>query len=327
MNTKLNTKLLVIILVLVIAIPIIPVGCQEQEELPVTSPATKALSSTLVPNMELDVYIYIKQDNPTTLPAAIINAPLDVDVESLAIWGVHAEGDLTFGAGLTLTSNSDAAKVYTQIPSSEVIWTALSGNTIYAVQGSGTAAELLKAVISNHDFKYYDDSEALKALAKLPTGSTTKLAGLVVAKPSKELISYITKDSDTESLRMVNMILNMAGLEVIAGGLYSPRQIDVAEIADAMKSNGSILNLDLGILILAKSGLPGFVMEPIVKKVLTESEFTERILGEFTLYQLSLATDGGQAVPVLVRIEGNHVFAAISGQESYTETLITGVNQ
>jgi len=316
-----------IALALVMAIPIATVGCQEGEEPQVKAPPAGALSSTLVPNMDLDVYGYIKQDRPTTLPAEMINAPLDIDVEALAIWGVSTEDDFAFGGALALTDASLAAKVHSQIKPEAETWTKLSGSIIYLVLGSGTAAESLKRAITNNDFKYYDDSKGLKAVATLPDGGTTKLAGVVVAKPSKALISYIAKGRDTEGLGMVNTILAIARLDVIAAGLYSPEQIDVAGLAIAMQRGGGISHLDLGILVLLKSGLPGFVVEPAVEKILTEAEFTKKSLGELTLYQGSFDTQGGQAIPVLVRIEGNHVFAAVSGKESYAQTLITSISK
>lgn len=325
MKDKSKTKLLIIGLALTMAISISVVGCQEKEEPRAKAPSAEALSSTLVPNMDLDVYVYLKQDSPTTLPAEMINAPLDIDVESLAIWGVITEDDFAFGGALTLTSAAQADKVHSQITPQAETWTKLSGSTIYLVQGSGTAAESLKRAISNNDFKYYDDIKALEAVDKLPGGGTTRLAGVAVARPTKALFSYIARGG--EGMGMVNTIMTLAKLEVIAAGVYSPGPIDVARVATVMEREGGIPNLDLGILVLLKSGLPGFIVEPAVKKLLTEADFTERSLGELTLYQGSFDTGEGEPIPVLVRIEGNHVFAAISGKEAYAQTLITSISK
>lgn len=325
MKDKSKTKLLIIGLALTMAISISVVGCQEKEEPRAKAPSAEALSSTLVPNMDLDVYVYLKQDSPTTLPAEMINAPLDIDVESLAIWGVITEDDFAFGGALTLTSAAQADKVHSQITPQAETWTKLSGSTIYLVQGSGTAAESLKRAISNNDFKYYDDIKALEAVDKLPGGGTTRLAGVAVARPTKALFSYIARGG--EGMGMVNTIMTLARLEVIAAGVYSPGPIDVARVATVMEREGGIPNLDLGILVLLKSGLPGFIVEPAVKKLLTEADFTERSLGELTLYQGSFDTGEGEPIPVLVRIEGNHVFAAISGKEAYAQTLITSISK
>jgi len=327
-NIKLTTKLLIPVLVLLITTPLISIGCQgEGEPLP-SPPSPGELSSTLVPNMNLDVYIYSKQESPTTIPAEMVNAPHDIDVESFAVWGVPAEDDFAFGASLTLTSASDASNVYTAITPRKSGWWMLSGNTIYFVRGSGIAAESLKAAISNNDFKYYDDSKSLQAAATLPSSETSKLAAIALAKPSKALIGLLAKDVDPERLKLIDMILKLARLDVIVGGLYHPHQLDIAAMAaETMESGSSILNLDLGMLTLVKVGLPGLVVEPIVKSFLTEFEFTETNLGEFTLYKRSWDIGDNRAIPVLVRIEGNHIFAAASGQESYALTLITSINR
>lgn len=327
MNTKLTRKLLAISLVLLISAAIPLTGCAPEEKPGEEAPPAGALSATRVPNMNLDVCVYIKQERPTTLPAEMINAPFNLDVDSLAIWGVSTEDDFTFGGALTLTSAAQAEQVYAQIKPAANTWTKLSGSTIYLVLVSGSASELLKRAISNNDFKYYDDSQGLTALSKLPGGGTTKLAGVAVAKPSKALINYIARIGKVQDLETVNSMLTMARLQVIAAGLYSPGQIDVAQVAKAMQTAGGISQLDLGIAAMAKSGLPGFIVEPAVKKFLEKAGFIEKSLDGLTLHQGAINTRDGQSFPVLVRIEGNQVFAAISGKESYAQTLITSINK
>jgi len=323
-NTKLKTKLFILVLCLLIATPITGTGCQEEVRQP-TAPSPSVLSTTLVPDGPLDVYLYAKQSSPTTIPAKMIEVSQDVSLESLAIWGVPAEDDFALGFALTLTSDSEASIVYDEITLEEYGWKKLSGDTIYLVQGSGTAAESLKTTISNNDFKYYDDSESLKAVALLPDGGTTKLAAVALVKPSDALIDFITKAANTEGSDLINIVLNLVNLKVAVSGLYSPNQIDVAEIAEVTDIGGGIHNLDLGLLVLVKSGLPGFIVEFATEKFLTRYQFTESKLDELTVYKGSWDTHDGEAVHVLVRVEGSHLFAAVSGQEAYAETLITSV--
>lgn len=324
MNTKLKTKLFILVLCLLIATSITGTGCQEEVRQP-TAPSPSVLSTTLVPDAPLDVYLYAKQSSPTTIPAKMIEVSQDVSLESLAIWGVPAEDDFALGFALTLTSDSEASIVYDEITLEEYGWKKLSGDTIYLVQGSGTAAESLKTTISNNDFKYYDDSESLKAVALLPDGGTTKLAAVALVKPSDALIDFITKAANTEGSDLINIVLNLVNLKVAVSGLYSPNQIDVAEIAEVTDIGGDIHNLDLGLLVLVKSGLPGFIVEFATEKFLTRYQFTESKLDELTVYKGSWDTHDGEAVHVLVRVEGSHLFAAVSGQEAYAETLITSV--
>ncbi len=68
-----------------------------------------------------------------------------------------------------------------------------------------------------------------------------------------------------------------------------------------------------------------FILEFAVEQLLARYEFSEAKLGELALYKGTWDTQEGKTVHVLVRIEDNHIFAAVSGQESYAETLITSV--
>jgi hypothetical protein len=324
MDTALKTKLLLLVLGLLIWAPMVGAGWREEVEQP-PAPSPAALSSTLVPNMPLEVYLYARQSHPTTIPAKMMDMPQDIVVDSLAIWGVQVDDIFALGIGLTLTDAGEASRVYPEISLEEDGWKKLSGKTIYVVKGSGPAAESLKTAISKDDFKYYDDSEALKAVAALPGGGATKLAAVAVAKPSKALIGLATKKAAPERLDMIDTMLKLANLKVIAGGLYSPHEIDVQQMAEVMNEGRSIHDLDLGFLVSLKSGLPGSIVRPAAEYFLTESEFVKTSLGEFTVYQGSFDIQDGLAVPALVRIEGNRVFLAVSGQESYAKTLIAGI--
>jgi len=330
-NCGLAKKLLIVILISLMIIPISSVGCRVDEkepaaptppavpEAPPPPPYPGELSSTLVPDTQLDLYAYIRQENPTLIPAEAVGAPHDVSVESLSIWGVPAEDDFAFGMGITFTKASDASGLYEQSDA----WKKLSDNKVYLVQGSEVAAASLTTAISNNDFKHYDDEDGLKAVATLPDDGSTKMAGVIVAKPTEAVMSFI---GGTEGSEMINLLLQLADIEVIAAGLYSPEQIDLTSMMGAMGDGGSFLQIDLGMVILIKSGRPGFLVEPIVTKMLSETGYTETSVGDVTVYSGSWDTGGG-ATPALIRVEGDHIFIAISEQESYIETLITSTKK
>ena len=104
MKIKSGTKVFLLILSFLIVISFTIIGCQEeQEQLPQPSPTM--ISSTLVPNVPLDVYLYARQDDLTTIPAEMLNMPEDVSVESLAIWGVADEDELVLGIAITLAAS------------------------------------------------------------------------------------------------------------------------------------------------------------------------------------------------------------------------------
>lgn len=323
MKVKLiNNKLLVTVLLLfLISTPLITVGCQEEVTQPPPTSTHSDLSTTLVPNIELDMYVYVKQDNPTTVPKDLVDTPLDVVSESLALWGIPTEDSIILGGGLTFVSAADAVKIHAQISGQAKIWTKLSERTIYFVQGSGIVAETMKAAISKNDFKYYDDENALREVALLPDSGTAKLAAIGIVIPSGTLMELIANNINPDYSGMVNTLLTQARLQVVTVGLYAPQQIDVAEITQRIE-RGSIWESDLGILALIKSGLPGFVVSPIIKNILDDAGYVETTIGELTLYKGSLDVGNGKDIPILIRVEGNRIYATVSGQESYVRMII-----
>ncbi len=194
-----NNKLVVtILLFLLISTSIVAVGCQKEvTPLPATS-IHSDLSTTLVPNIDLDIYVYAKQDNPTTVLKSLVGTSFDVVAESLALWGIPTENDFILGGGLTFVSAANATKIHAQISDQVEIWTKLSGRTIYFVQGSGSIAETMKAAISTNNFKQYDNQNALPEIALLPDGGTTKLAAIGIVIPSETLTELIARNITPE---------------------------------------------------------------------------------------------------------------------------------
>jgi hypothetical protein len=316
--------LLILIMTSLLSIPLVATGC-EQELKKSASPSTSELSKTMVPNVPLDLYIYAKQNSPTVIPAELVNSSHDVTVESLAIWGVPINETFAFGAALTLPTNREASRVYDEIQPPRNTWTKLSENVIYLVYGTDPAAESLRKAISNNDFKHYDDSEGLHTVSLLPSGDTTKLAAVAIAKPSDALVNTMVREGGFQARELISLMLKLVDLKIVSAGLYSPHEIDVAKTFEALNKSGSPYSPDLGGLVLIKSGLPSLIVEPTVKKVLSEREFVETNSGELTVYKGSWNTGSGKIVHAVVRIEGNYIFVASSGNESYAETLIARV--
>ena len=109
-----------------------------------------------------------------------------------------------------MTSAADAASTYKQIPDSRIIWTLLSESVIYFVGGSGTAAENLKTAISNNDFKYYDNRDALYEVSLFPNEGATRLAAVAVARPSQTLVELIAKEVDSDTSDQLEVLIKTA---------------------------------------------------------------------------------------------------------------------
>jgi hypothetical protein len=324
MRIKLAKKLFVSTLAVLILFPVLVVGCfGEVGQLPGSS--TDKLSAILVPDTNLELYIYAKQERSTIIPAEIINMPHDIKVDSLAIWGLPSDEDLVFGAGLTFATADDASEIYAGVVSEKDSWKILRDNKIYVVRGSGVAAESLKSAILNNDFKYYDNANVLEAITMLPREGRTKMIALAVAKPSKQVLDFAEGYIGNENFEQISDILKLLNPDVVIGGIYSPHQINVAKAVEVFQKGVGVSTLDVGILVLVKSTLPGFVVSPVAKNLLVDRGFTEEKFSEFSVYQGVWVAPDNSKISILARIENNQIFVAVSGQEAYAQTLITSI--
>lgn len=324
MRIKLVKKLLIPYSTVLVLFSILGIGCLgDVEQLPGSS--ADKFSALLVPDTNLELYVYAKQERPTIIPAKIINMSHDIKVDSLAVWGLPSDKGLVFGAGLTFANARDASEIYSGVVLEKNGWKTLRDNKIYVVQGSGAAAESLKSAILNNSFKYYTNGNVLEAVAMMPRGGRTKMVAIAVAKPSKQVLDFTADRIGKKNFEQVNRILKLLNPDVVIGGLYSPHQINVAKAVDVFEKGSDASALDVGMLALVKSNLPGFVIGTVAKNFLNDYGFTEARVGEFTIYKGFWSAPNGSDIPVLIRIEDNRIFVAISGQEDYAETLITTI--
>jgi len=282
-------------------------------------------SALLVPDTNLELYVYAKQERLTSVPAEIANLSRDVLVDTMAIWGLPSEHGMIFGAGLTFANAEDASRIYSEIKLEENIWKTLQGNKIYVVKGSGNEAESLKSAITNNNFKYYTDGTVLESVSILPRGGSTNLIAIALAKPTKQVMEFAEANIPQEAYLQIERITKLLNADVIIGGLYSPHQINIAKAVESFQSGSNISSLEAGALILIKSGLPGFVISPVIRSVLVDYDFQEITLSDSVMYKKIVAIDDENEIPILVRVEGNYIFIAASWKEAYAQLLLTSI--
>ncbi len=323
MNRTIKSLSFAGLVVILAGAAVIPIGCRAQ---PAPSPAGIDLSSTMVPNLDMDVYAYFKQDSPTKIPRSLVGSPSDVSVASLAIWGLTANDQLTTGGALTLTSAADATSINSRIPAQAGVWTSVSDRTIYFVQGSGPAADSLRTAISKNDFKRYQEQDSLGQVARLPSAGSTKLAAIAVVKPSKSVLKIAGTVTGQKTADMISSLAGVGQLQTVVVGLYAPGQIDLNDLAERA-GRGTLWEANLGMVALVRSGLPGAVVGPIATKFLENAGYTAATLGGLTVYKGTLDAGRGGVIPFYLNVNGNSLTLVASGKDQYAQTLITGVKQ
>jgi len=284
------------------------------------------LGATLVPDVNLDVYIYIKQSTGTTVPRSLIGLAIDIQIDSLAIWGVIDKDVYSVGGILNFPNPSEAGNLFLQLPQQSDIWAKQVGSSIYVVQGSGVPAESLKKAINDNKFKPYDDSNALGQVAALPYSKSIKPVAICIVKPNQASIDILKQYVDTKTVSTVQNIYTWAKPQIIVIGLYSPEKIDIADL-DREINNKTISDTDLCVVASANSGFPGFIVNPIATRLLKNEGLTKIIFGDLTEYQASINIGSGQSIPALLNVSGNRVFATVSGNEPYAQTLMSSIKR
>ena len=132
--TQLSRFLIILtIAIIVVGVPLLIPGCNQS----ITGAAATELAATMVPAVDLDVYICVNQQVPTIVPQSLTGAPSDISVQSLAIWGmVNSESEYTISGALTCTSVADASAAFAQIPNLANIYVnyQIVPSTLYMVQ-------------------------------------------------------------------------------------------------------------------------------------------------------------------------------------------------
>jgi hypothetical protein len=286
---------------------------------------SEELAATMVPDVNIHMYLFVKQASPTTVPKSLLDTPNDIAVESLSLWGVESGDEYTLGGALVFSSADDASLIVSKIAGQSKTWNKLAGRTIYLVQGTGAAADSLKAAIDGNHFKPYDDATALDEVARMPAGESTVPDAVLIVKPSRVMIDQIKKYDEQAPTDLLNTIVSWAKPQVITLGLYATKQIDIADLVQRVDNN-TIWDGDLGLVASIKSAWPGFIVSPIAGKILDHTDYTKTTLGDLTVYDGSF-NDSGTSVSLLLNVDGNRLWATASSQESYARTLMTDITR
>jgi hypothetical protein len=285
------------------------------------------LQETLVPTVDLDVYLYINQQVPTNVPKTLTGASSDIKVQSLSIWGIIKDiNQPAVGGALTFSTAADASTVFDQFKNSKDFFIKLSDKNIYFIQGSGSGAESLKTAISNNSFKRYDDKQGLAEAAKLPSGGTAKPGLIGIIKPDQAVVDLVKKFLDRNTANTLESLYSGSKAEIIALGIFSSQPIDFAVTAQRISDN-TIWDTDLGIVISVASAYPGIIFSPIAGQYFKNQGLTEIKVGDLTAYKYSAGLGSDKVIPIYLNISGNHVFAVASGKDSYAQTLLTGIKR
>jgi hypothetical protein len=311
------------LLLILVMVPLIATSCAGQSTSGVIA---NTLAATMIPDTSLDVYIYFNQGSPTSIPKGLLQIPQEYSVESASVWGVIDNDVYSVAGALNFSNTADAGSIYSQLSSSKDVWTKLNDKTLYVVSGGGIPADKLKTAISNNNFKRFNDTKALAELSRMPYSDTARPAAVAIIKPSKAALELVKTRLAPETASTLDSAYNLSKPDMIVCGLYSAQKLDIADIAQRI-GNGSIRDMNLGVMALVESSLPGLVFSPAVSHVLDSHGYTKISSGNLTIYQTSVNGPDGKPVPILINVDGNQLFVTASVQQNFAQTMLTGIRQ
>ena len=143
------------------------------------------LGATQVPDLNLDLYLYFNQDSPTAIPKNWLQTQQDIQVESVAVWGIVENDTYSIAGAINFTDTADAATINSLLMSRSDLWVKLVDKTIYLVNGSGNPADSFKNAITDNKFKQYDDQNALSDVSRMPYSASARPLAVGIIKPSQ----------------------------------------------------------------------------------------------------------------------------------------------
>jgi len=296
-------------------------GCKRA---PAEEPAASAMqvSEHLVPDVPLDVYVYLEQDRPTVMPAGTLDISRDAEVVSLAIWGVpYEDADFSIGGALKFTGKEQAASVHGDMQVGADTWLKLNGDTIYVVKGNGAAAATLRTALENGRFKRYDDIDGLAAAQQLPEGGADEMVAIALVRPSTALIHYITADVENENVDTATGILALIKLKTVAAAGYTADYVS-GERLTAIANSGQITDPGISLVAIVDASLPGIIAGPLVENFLSEQEFAAETCGEVQVYIKGQALETGEMMHLAVSVDGSKLVVASAADRGKAIKLV-----
>ena len=312
----------------VAAIALLGVACaSEVSEAEGTLPADT--ETNLLPDVDFVGYLYF---NPSTSSAVDIGRflpsggsdvlPADTsesaEVSSATIL-TSSEGDIS--ASIQFVSVEDAERVhdlYGEYPEEAGIWSKLDSSTVEVVRGSSEWAEIVRDKLdtttdtSTRITMDEKSPESWALMTNLPVseGEPPIAAGLIY--PDDELIEDIETNVGVD-LSDLDIAFGNVGAQKLAFAIYGDVPIDIAQEIDFR-----FLTLhDVGMVIVAQTGYPGFALSFLVKTVSGRIGMETIELGSANARYMET-----EHAHVVLKNKGSLIYAALADERRDAERLM-----
>jgi hypothetical protein len=260
--------------------------------------------------------MFLSQGEPFPIPADMLALPASPGVNSLTIWVVPGDAGHAVAFRAILTSPEEASDLYKEVAPETDEWTYLSGSTIYLVKGEGSGAKTLKRAIKAGDFVSLEEKEPKirNEMNRLPKEPPAKAVMMGFAKPKGSLIESFAKGKQAKGLGDISSAIDKARAQYVILGLYSDKLINPGDIKQA----SDLKELELGFLVVTKSGIPGFLLAPLFGT----------IAGMFGMDKIDLSGETAyhrdyEGLAMVLKGEGNLIYLSVAPELEFAKKLMS----
>lgn len=290
-------------------------GC---EVAPTVSPPLlpQGFADNLVPNVNLEGYVYFNQGSPITISADILQgAAAQISMDSAQVWlGPDAN---SIGGAVNFRNEAHAQSVSRLIKAAgEPVWNLASGQIIYAAYNDpGQWTTSLKDAVNQQqmvspkikypeisgDFAYFPNKPPLKPFAAGFIDFNGRLVESIGTRLGASLTDYISA-------------LRSAKINHISFVLYGERPI---EISSRAMSEEYIKSLYLGVMVVGRSGYPGIAISLFFDKAMQDAGLTKYNVKGVDVYEYPTGN-----VRSLVARKDNVIYVAAALSKEIAEDLL-----
>mgnify|MGYP001584498422 CR=1 FL=1 len=311
-------KNLISVLIVVI---LLAAGCSG----PKTSKApelTEGLAAAMVPDMPLDGYLFVRQNQPTILQGKLLNLPNNISIQSVEIWMLPSESSEIIGAVVTFPSAQDAESLFSLIPNQNELWKYLAANNIFFVMGSGSHAEEVKKAITARQFVSLSKaaSDAWGLMQRFPGQPASKPLAVGFVRMEDRLFNFIREMSQKGKQPFDENALSafkMAKIEMAAVAVYSNK---VLQVTDLLSPN-NLKEGGLGGILIAKSSYPGFAISAALGPIASKVSLEKTDIDGKSAYYRAIDAPGGEKVHLVFNNSGQYIYATAAANLERTKQL------
>ncbi|MDO8636524.1 MAG: hypothetical protein Q7R34_09830 [Dehalococcoidia bacterium] len=282
----------------------------------------EGIAAAMVPDMQLDGYFFIRQGQPTQLPAKLLNLPADIAIQSVEIWVLPTESSEIIGAVVTFPSAQDAEIASSLVPVQNELWQYLAGNNLFFVLGTGSVAEDVKKAITARQFVSLSKvaSDAWDLMQRLPGQPASKPLAVGFIRLEDRLFNFIKetvkkgKGSFDENALSA---FKAARIEVATVAVYSNKVLQVTDILfpNNLKEGG------VGGILIAKSAYPGFAISAALGPLASQLALEKTDIDGKSAYYKAVDASGGEKVHLIFNNSGQYLYATAAANLERTKQL------